>query len=196
MTLYYCETWHRHRHRHMHKHTRTHTQTHIHTHPFTRTQSHTQIHTRARAHTHIHIHADAHPTYRAFVPAHELRNGNAISCHVNGILRHVNESWHTYEWVTHMNESRHMYEGVMAHIWRSHGTVPLYQRTNSSMEMLFCASFIISSACVCVYASARLICWIWSVWKCTVFLCVCICEYNRRCKKLEIQYTIQGGVES
>ena len=50
---------------------------------------------------------------------------------------HMNESWHTYEWVmahrrhiwmshgTHMNESWHTYEWVMAHgrhIWMSHGT--------------------------------------------------------------------------
>ena len=44
---------------------------------------------------------------------------------------HINESWHTYEWVmahlsmshsTHMNESWRTYEWVMAHLWMSHGT--------------------------------------------------------------------------
>ena len=86
---------HTHAQTHAHTYTNTHSHTPIHTHTVTHANSHAS--TRARAHTHIHIHADAHPTYRAFVPAHELRNGNAISCHVNGILRHVNESWHTYE---------------------------------------------------------------------------------------------------
>jgi len=42
---------------------------------------------------------------------------------------HMNESWHTYEWVmahiwmshgTHMNESCHTYEWVMEHIWMCH----------------------------------------------------------------------------
>jgi len=44
---------------------------------------------------------------------------------------HMNESWHTYEWVmvqicmshgTCMNESWHTYEWAMAHIWMRHGT--------------------------------------------------------------------------
>jgi len=53
---------------------------------------------------------------------------------------HMNESWHTYEWVmyfkselkklkpvwmshvTHMTELWHTYEWVVAHIWMSHGT--------------------------------------------------------------------------
>jgi len=45
-------------------------------------------------------------------------------------VTHMNESFHTYEWVmshiwmshvTHMNESWHTYEWVMSHIWMSHG---------------------------------------------------------------------------
>ena len=44
---------------------------------------------------------------------------------------HMNESWHTYEWVmahiwmshgTHMNETWHTYEWVMAHTWMGRGT--------------------------------------------------------------------------
>ena len=44
---------------------------------------------------------------------------------------HMNESWHTYEWVmTHVwtshgpleNESWHTYKWVMAHVWMSHST--------------------------------------------------------------------------
>ena len=44
---------------------------------------------------------------------------------------HMNESWHTYEWVmahiwmshgTHMNESWHTYEWDMSHIWMRHVT--------------------------------------------------------------------------
>ena len=44
---------------------------------------------------------------------------------------HVNESWHTCEWVmahmwmshgTQVNESWHTYEWVMAHVWMRHGT--------------------------------------------------------------------------
>ena len=160
----------------MHKHTRTHTQTHIHTHPFTRTPvTHTNPHASTRSHAH---------TY-AYTLTQTLRTV-PLCQRTNSVRKIYFAPYECYfapcEWVrAHMNESPHTYEGVMAHIWKSHGTVPLYQRTNSSMEMLFCASFIISSACVCVYASARLISWIWSMWKCTVFVCVCICEYNRRC---------------
>jgi len=45
----------------------------------------------------------------------------------NAWVTHMNESYHTYEWViAHMNESWHTYEHshgrVMSHIWMSHGT--------------------------------------------------------------------------
>ena len=103
--------------------THAHAQTHAHT--YTNTHSHTPIHTHtshphkftrehALTRTYLHIHADANPTYRAFVPAHELRNGKSISRHMNAILRHVNESGHT--WMNHrtrMKESWHTYERVM-----------------------------------------------------------------------------------
>jgi len=50
---------------------------------------------------------------------------------MNDSCIHMNESWHTYEWVmvhiwtshgTHMKESWHTYEWAMTHIWMSYGT--------------------------------------------------------------------------
>jgi len=47
-------------------------------------------------------------------------------CVISRQITHMNESYHTYEWVmshiwmrpvTHMNASRHTYEWVMSHIW-------------------------------------------------------------------------------
>jgi len=54
-----------------------------------------------------------------------------VRCTDESHVAHMNESCHTYEWVTllirmshvtHVNESCHTYKWVMSHIWMSHST--------------------------------------------------------------------------
>ena len=58
-------------------------------------------------------------------------------------VTHMNESRHTYEWVTphiwmshvtHMNESRHTYEWVTSHIWMSHVAHRMPHATNINKQ--------------------------------------------------------------
>jgi len=87
---------------HIHKHTFTHTHSHAHSHTHKSTREH------ALTRTYIRIHADANPTYRAFVPAHELREENIFRA-IWMLFCAMWMSQGTHEWIT-------------AHVWRSHGT--------------------------------------------------------------------------
>jgi len=62
-------------------------------------------------------------------------------------VTHVNESYHTCEWVmlhiwmshvTHVNESCHTYEWVMSHMWMSHITHWNVSNTHIRITGLFC----------------------------------------------------------
>jgi len=76
---------------------------------------------------HIHICHDLHKWIMS--PIHESRHTfTSHVTHMNGTCTHMNESCHTYEWVTphiwmshvtHMNESCHTYEWVMSRTCRT-----------------------------------------------------------------------------
>ena len=123
------------------------------------------------------------------------------------LIRNINESCHTYEWVmshiwmshvTHMNESCHTYEWVMSHIWMSHVSYQSHQEyqcschTYESCHTLW-ESCYTHESCVCVRFIIQLH-WYEAVWHDSFTSVICmpwshVTYVNESCHTSSYQFT-------